>query len=182
MADFYYDDKRLTALFEQLDAKARRKSLRGAMSAAARELRKDAVANLRQSGLKSNRHVEKGIRAVAYRDKLGFRVTVGTKKHKVDYSGLDAAQKKTKAHQEKDAIVPLWAEGGTGKRRTTRSRRFSGFRLKSRGRGRSTGRMPAYRFMEKTRQTSAPKMETTVKGKIVEYVEKTAKKNGATIR
>ena len=181
MADFYYDDRRLMALFEALDQKARLKAMRGAMQAAARTLRKEAVANLRTSGLRSNKYVEKGIRAVAYKKIVGFKVTVGTKKRKVDYSGMNAVQRKTKKHQLKDAIVPLWAEGGTANRRTMRTRSFFGLKISTKGKGRRTGALRAYGFMAKTKQTAAPAMEQTVREKIVEYVEKTAKKYGATL-
>ena len=167
MAEFYYDDSRLMQMFEALEPKRRATALRGAFRQAAQELRKKVLTNLRQSGLGGGKAVERGVRAVVWKRSLGFRVTIGTKKRKVDYSGLSSSERRSKAYKEKLAIVPLWAEGGTHDRQR-------------RGGGR-TGAMPAYLFMEKTK-ASQPQMEETLKRKIVENIEKTAKKYGGTFR
>lgn len=160
MADFYYDDRRLMSMFEELEPRRRVQAMRGALRLAANELRKKAVENLRSSKLNSNRDVEKGIRSVVWKRSLGFRVTIGTKKKR--------AKNESKARARR-AIVPLWAEGGTDERHTGRSS-FS-------GRGRRTGKMPAFRFMEATKE-SMTDVETTVKEKIVANIEKTSLKYG----
>ena len=78
--DFTYDDTRLRRMFESFGEKQRRTAMRGAFRAAASNVRAGAVKELRSSGLRSNRDVEKGIRVVVYKKALGFKVTVGTKK------------------------------------------------------------------------------------------------------
>ena len=154
MADFYYDDRRLMSMFEELEPRRRVQAMRGALRQAANEVRKKAVENLRASKLNSNRDVEKGIRSVVWKRSLGFRVTIGTKKKR--------AKNESKARARR-AIVPLWAEGGTDERHT--------------GRGRRTGEMPAFRFMEATKG-SMTDVETMVKEKIVANIEKTSLKYG----
>ena len=72
-------------MFESLGEKQRRTAMRGAFRAAASNVRAGAVKELRSSGLRSNRDVEKGIRVVVYKKALGFKVTVGTKKRRVNY-------------------------------------------------------------------------------------------------
>lgn len=182
MAEFKYDDSRLMRMFEELEPKRRVQAMRGAFGQAAAVLRKEAVKNLRASGLKSNKHVEKGVRKVVWKKSLGFRVTIGTRRKRVNYSGLSDSERKTKAHQAKDAIVPLWAEGGTGQRRTTKYNRFCGFTWARIGKGRRTGAMPVFRFMDKTKETFGPEVERTLKEKIVGNIEKTALKYGGKIR
>ena len=65
--DFTYDDTRLRRMFESLGEKQRRTAMRGAFRAAASNVRAGAVKELRSSGLRSNRDVEKGIRVVVYK-------------------------------------------------------------------------------------------------------------------
>lgn len=158
MSDFHYDDSRLMRLFGELDARQRRKALKGAMAASARALRRAAVSNLRASGLARSRFVERGIRTATYRRKLGFRVTVGTKRGRAAGSDPESRRK------ARLSVVPLWAEGGT-KARATKG-------------GRARGAMRPYRFMERTKAAEAPGIERTMKQSIVDYIEKTAKKYG----
>ena len=89
-----YDDSRLTRLMEALSPAQRERALRNAFRAEARKVRKAAVKNLRGSGLKVNAEVEKGVRAVVYRQVAGFRVTIGTKGKRRDYSGMDDEEKR----------------------------------------------------------------------------------------
>lgn len=177
MADFFYDDSKLTALFEALEPKVRVRALKNAFRAAARQLRNIAISNLRSSSangkrFKSNREVEKGIRQVVWKKSLGFRITIGTKK------------KKGTGNRRFDLyrIVPLWAEGGTEERYNERTRygRITGRRKNVSGRAKYRGRLGAYGFMKKTLGMTDG-IETQLKQNIVTYVERAAKKAGATV-
>ena len=72
-----YDDTQLRQLFAEMDEKQRAKAMKGAFRSTANLLRRAAVANLR-SDLHSGKDLEKGVRALVFKQKLGFRVTVGT--------------------------------------------------------------------------------------------------------
>lgn len=175
-------------MYEELTPAYRRKALKGAFSAIATKLRKEAVGNMRSataskktgpSGFASNRFVERGIRKVMYKRSLGFRITVGTKKRKVDYSGLDEKGRKAKSKQEREsAIVALWAEGGTVGRNTRKTRTKRGIR----GRGHATGFMPSFRFMEKTKSIGFKEANRILEEEIIKSLEKTVTKYGSTIR
>lgn len=165
--DFFYDDELLTRLFEELEPKQRQEALRGAMRKAARQLRRAAVINLRASGLRSNTRLEQGVRAVAFKNSLGMRVTIGLRIKKADrkaYRTMSAEEKKQYKKNNRLLWVPTWAEGGTKERRTRK--------------GVSRGAMPAYRFMDRTLREESEKQEQSMKAAIVEYIEKTAKKYG----
>lgn len=158
-----YDDTRLTRLFEELDPKRRRQALRGAFREAARAVRDAAVANLRATGLASNRHVERGIRIVMLkRDQAGFRVTVGTKRARRKGGATPEERRKRRL-----AIVPLWAETGTSDRFT----KAAHYR----------GAMERRPFMGKTKSEMAPRVERLMKEAIVGNIEKTALRYGCRI-
>lgn len=175
MADFYYDDTRLQRLFEELSPKERQKALKGAFRRAASSLRKVAVANLRSSGLQSNRDVEKGIRAVVWKKSLGFRITIGTKRTRYKGEANDSAAKR----RRKLAVVPLWAEGGTEDRYSKRTKRTKLGRWVD-PKGKYRGRLSAYGFMTKTKGETDG-VEEELKTAIIAQIERAARKNGATV-
>ena len=79
MSDIRYDDSNLQRLFSELAPKRRKQALKGAFRKAAKKVRSVAVQNLRSS-MNSDRDLERGIRALIWKRKAGFRVTVGTKR------------------------------------------------------------------------------------------------------
>lgn len=165
---FYYDDTRLMQMFSELEPKQRNRALRNGFRAAARTVRKLAIANLRASGLRSNRDVEKGIRCLVYRKVAGFRVTVGTKRSKrTDYSTMSAGEAKALRRKKRLSVVPLWAETGTERRETKKGQRRGGTRQ--------------YDYMTKTKAAAASTVEPVLKQNIVDYVEKTARKYGCIV-
>ena len=175
----YYDDSRLMRMFEELDERARKKALRGAMAKAGRDLRKAARQNFRSSGIETSKDSEAGIRSVTYKRILGFRVTVGTKAKRADYSGMSASEAKSAKAKKRKAVIPLWMEGGTVDRYRTRRKSLLA-RLRSEGsRQGYTGALKALGFMEKTRSQELPRQESNIRQAIYEYVEKTARKYGA---
>lgn len=161
-----YDDSRLTRLMEALSPAQREQALRNAFRAEARKVRKAAVKNLRGSGLKVNAEVEKGVRAVVYRQVAGFRVTIGTKGRRRSYAGMDDREKRAAKAKARLRVVPLWADAGTWKRRDKR--------------GRNRGSMPAYPFMTKTKREMTPQVEESLRNQIVRSIERTAKRYGCT--
>ena len=171
--EFYYDDQRLQQLFAALDQKQRNAAIRGALRKAGNTLRKQAVASLRQSGLKSNRDVEKGIRYVPWKKGGGFTVTIGKKRTSRSKKPVD--QRKAKL-----AIVPFWAEGGTEERIRRYSYRGSNHRIR-RDPTFSTGRLRPYRFMEKI-EPDAEKLHQEVIEKLISNIEKAANKAGGSLK
>ncbi len=183
------DDEKLFKLFEALDPKQRKKAIKGALTRAGSKLRKAAVENLmtvvpktgkgkqKSSPLKAGKEMAKGIRRVNYKDKIGFRVTIGTKKRKKGSKGPDYGYYTNSRGLTKPVLI--WAEGGTDKRDTKTGSSWRGSRRKRRGH--YTGRMPRYGFMEKTKTEMAPKVEAMLKEEINLNIQRIAKKYGCTI-
>lgn len=132
-----YNDENLQRLITVMAPGQRLKILKGAFRREANNVRKVAVNNLR-AGLQSNKDLEKGIRALVFKRKAGFRVTIGSKakrykrgKEKETWTGFGFH---TNRHGKKKPVL-IWAEEGTQWRRTKKH---------------STGRMKRYGFMQKT--------------------------------
>lgn len=171
------DDEKLFKLFEALDPKQRKKAIKGALTRAGSKLRKAAVENLKSKLPKAGKEMAKGIRRVNYKDKIGFRVTIGTKKRKKGSKGPDYGYYTNSRGLTKPVLI--WAEGGTDKRDTKTGSSWRGSRRKRRGH--YTGRMPRYGFMEKTKTEMAPKVEAMLKEEINLNIQRIAKKYGCTI-
>ena len=168
-----YDDTQLQKLFTDMDVKHRKKALKGAFRREANQVRRTAVNNLRSS-LRSNRDLEKGIRAIVFKKAAGFRVTIGTKK-----ANRKTGKGEKGMHLNRQGLkkpVLIWAEGGTEQRKTktkTKTRIFVRER-----KGHNTGRMKRYGFMRKTQTDVRDKVTADLRNEIVESVTKTASKYG----
>lgn len=173
MASSFYDDSRLRAMFSELDPKARRKTLKGAMRRTAGTVVKAARGFLSDE-IDADRDVLKGIRGVVYKKTLGFRVTVGTKKA--------AKSDRRTAQQKRKGIVPLWMQGTDDRWRGSRSKFAKAARRISGTRKGYTGSLSHRTFMERTRDSELPKAERTMKEMIISSIEKTARKYGCTVQ
>lgn len=71
------DDRQLTLLLRDLEPGQRLRSVRAGFRKGATAMRREVIRQLR-SVRRSNRTLEKGVRAIVYRKTAGFRVTVGT--------------------------------------------------------------------------------------------------------
>lgn len=180
-----YDDSQLQKLFAELDEKERAKAMKGAFRASANVLKRAAIQNLRSS-IRSDRDLEKGVRALVFKRRLGFRVNVGT----VLKKSKDKTRYTTKKgfHLNRQGLekpVLIWAEDGTKERRLKGSRGTHktkrGFRKRYLFNGAFRGRMPAYQFMVKANQQTGPQMTQTMQENFRKSVEKTAKKYGCTV-
>ena len=164
-----YDDTNLQRLYSELDPKRRRQALRAGFRKEAQKVRKVAVSNLRSSGIRTDRDLEKGIRALVFKQQLGFRVTIGTSN----------GAKKAGYHKNRQGLekpVLLWAEGGTKQRRT----KGNGGRRFQRKRGsHPTGAMPAYGFMSKTKSQTETGITEDLKTMVTEQVIRIARKYGS---
>lgn len=160
-----YDDGNLQQLFAELDPKRRAQALRGGFRREAAKVRKTAINNLRGSGIRSDKDLEKGVRAMVFRRTAGFRVTVGTK---------GEAGFHTNRRGEKKPIL-LWAELGTKQRRT----KGNGGRRASRQRAaHNTGQMKRYGFMAQTLDDVRNTVTEDVHQLVADNVTKIAKKYG----
>lgn len=160
-----YDDGNLQQLFAELDPKRRAQALRGGFRREAAKVRKTAINNLRSSGIRSDKDLEKGVRAMVFRRTAGFRVTVGTK---------GEAGFHTNRRGEKKPIL-LWAELGTKQRRT----KGNGGRRASRQRAaHNTGQMKRYGFMAQTLDDVRNTVTEDVHQLVADNVTKIAKKYG----
>ena len=168
-----YDDTQLQKLFTDMDVKHRKKALKGAFRREANQVRRTAVNNLRSS-LRSNRDLEKGIRAIVFKKAAGFRVTIGTKKDNRKTGKGEKGMHLNRWGLKKPVLI--WAEGGTEQRKTktkTKTRIFVRER-----KGHNTGRMKRYGFMRKTQTDVRDKVTADLRNEIVESVTKTASKYG----
>jgi len=173
---FSYDDSDLRRLFAEMEPKQRLKALKGGFRREANQVRKKAVNNLRSSGIRTDRDLESGIRAIVFKRQAGFRVTIGTKK--AGKNGGKAYGFHTNRRGEQKPVL-IWAEGGTDERKTKsnsgrHTRRFV-YRLRA---GHKTGRMRRYGFMKQTRDEVATNVTDNLRNEIIQSVEKVAKKYG----
>lgn len=169
-----YDDSGLQGLFEDLAPKQRVKALRGAFRREANRVRRAAIGNLHES-IGGDKELDKGVRAIVFRRKAGFRVTIGTKranKKGKGERGYYISRKRRGKPYAAGKPVLIWAEEGTAWRRTG----GRGF-LKRRG-GHSTGRMKRYGFMRRTLSEVRGSVTGTLHKEIIDQLKKAAKKNG----
>ena len=109
-----YNDENLQRLFAELEPKRRLQAIKGGFRKEANQVRKTAINNLRSS-IQSNKDLEKGVRAILFKRKAGFRVTVGTKR--AGKNGKGEAGFHTNRQGLKKPIL-IWAEEGTEERKT----------------------------------------------------------------
>lgn len=168
-----YDDGNLQQLFADLEPKRRIQALKGGFRKEANKVRKTAVNNLRSS-LHSNKDLEKGVRAIVFKRKAGFRVTVGTKRANKDGKG-EAGYHTNRQGLKKPILI--WAEMGTAERKTKpkQGTRRRAARLRS---SHKTGRMRKYGYMEQTLNDVRDTVTTDIHEMVTESVERVAKKYG----
>lgn len=165
-----YDDANLQRLFAEMDAKQRLKALKGAFRKEANRVRKTALNNLLGS-IRTDKDMEKGVRAIVFKQKAGFRVTIGTKR------ATKAGGKEYGFHKNRQGLkkpILIWAEEGTEERRTKSKTRIF---VRSR-KGHPTGRMKRYGFMRQTRDEVADSVNDSLHNEIVTSVTKIAEKYG----
>lgn len=172
MATLKYDDTQLRRLFADMEPDKRLKALKGGFRRVSNHVRKVALNNLRGKGINHADELGCGIRAIVFKRKAGFRVTIGSKKANKQGKGERGM------HLNRQGLkkpVLIWAEQGT-KRRDAKSRvRVKGpkgwFYTRY-----NRGLMPRYKFMEETRiQTEANTTEmlhTEVKKSITRVAKK----------
>ena len=178
MVTIDYDDSNLQRLWEALDSKQRMKALKGAFRREANRVRKIAIKNLRQS-IRGDQELERGVRALVWKRKAGFRVTVGTKranKKGKGAAGYYISRKRRKDPDAKGKPVLLWADLGTKKRYTKSKTKI--FRRKRKGH--FTGSMKPYKFMEKTANSVRDSVTGNLHKEIIDNIKRTAKRYGCT--
>lgn len=170
-ADLRYDDGNLQRLFAELEPRRRTQALKGGFRKAANNVRKKAVGNLREA-IRTDRDLEKGVRAIVFKRTAGFRVTIGTKK--AGKNGKGEAGMHTNRRGLKKPVL-IWAEEGTKQRTTKSSGGKRATRLRS---SHSTGSMPRFGFMRKTRDEVRETVTDDMRKMVTENVERVAKKYG----
>ena len=178
MKQLDYDDSRLQQLFAELEPKRRLQAMKGAFRKEADRVRKVAVNNLRGSGLRSSKELEKGIRRVVFKKAAGFRVTVGTKR--ANKAGKGEAGFHTNRRGLKKPIL-IWAEDGTKERKTKNGGGILGFFTRRAARKRSahrTGKMKRYGFMSRTLEGTRESVTNNVRNNVVENIKKISAKYG----
>lgn len=168
-----YNDENLQRLFAELEPKRRLQAIKGGFRREANQVRKTAINNLRSS-IQSNKDLEKGVRAIVFKRKAGFRVTVGTKR--AGKNGKGEAGFHTNRQGLKKPVL-IWAEEGTAERKTKpkQGTRRRAARLRASHR---TGRMKRYGFMEQTLTGIRDTVTANIHKMVTENVEQVAKKYG----
>lgn len=171
--DIDYDDRNLQRLFADMEPKRRLQAIKGGFRKEANLVRKTAINNLRNS-IRTDKDLEKGVRAIVFKRKAGFRVTVGTKK--ASKSGKGEAGFHTNRQGLKKPVL-IWAEDGTDERRTKpkQGTRRRASRLRA---SHPTGRMKRYGFMAQTLRSVRDTVTDNVHKMVTDNVEKIAKKYG----
>ena len=169
-----YNDDDLQRLFAEMDTKKRLKALKGAFRREANRVRKTALNNLRGS-IRTDKDLERGVRAIVFKRKAGFRVTIGTKKAGKSDKGYGFHTNR----QGKEKPVLIWAEEGTKSRKSKKTTRYftfgSGWRT-----GKNRGMMKRYGFMQKTREQVRDSVTRSLHEEVINSVQKEAKKHGCT--
>lgn len=168
-----YNDENLQRLFAELEPKRRLQAIKGGFRREANQVRKTAINNLRSS-IKSNKDLEKGVRAIVFKRKAGFRVTVGTKR--AGKNGKGEAGFHTNRQGLKKPVL-IWAEEGTKERQTKpkKGTRRRAARLRASHR---TGRMKRYGFMAQTLTSVRDTVTNNIHEMVAENVQKVAEKYG----
>ena len=171
--DIDYDDRNLQQLFADLEPKRRLQAVKGGFRKEANRVRKTAINNLRSS-IRTDKDLEKGVRAIVFKRKAGFRVTVGTKK--AGKNGKGEAGFHTNRQGLKKPIL-IWAEDGTEERKTKpkQGTRRRASRLRA---SHPTGRMKRYGFMAQTLSSVRDTVTANIHEMVTENVQKVAKKYG----
>ena len=171
--DIDYDDRNLQRLFADMEPKRRLQAIKGGFRKEANLVRKTAINNLRNS-IRTDKDLEKGVRAIVFKRKAGFRVTVGTKK--ANKSGKGEAGFHTNRQGLKKPVL-IWAEEGTDERRTKpkQGTRRRASRLRA---SHPTGRMKRYGYMARTLRSVRDTVTDNVHKMVTENIEKIAKKYG----
>ena len=138
-------------VFTALDLRAQRKALRGAMRREGNRLKKSATANLESSGIGTGtkRRLAKGIIVRVYPERMGAGFMVSVKPHRKKGYHLN--------RQGKEKPVLMWAEEGTGQRKTRSQSKFFVRKRK----GHATGRMKPYRFLSRA-ESNATSVEANL--------------------
>lgn len=172
-----YDDKELQRLFAELDQKRRVQALKGGFRREANQVRKTAINNLRGK-IRSSKDLEKGVRAIVFKRKAGFRVTIGTRR---------ASKGKGEAgfHKNRQGLkkpILIWAEGGAAeggtKDRETKPKQGTRRRAARLRQQHSTGRMRRYGFMEQTLNSVRDTVTQDIHAMVLDNVTKVAEKYG----
>ena len=168
-----YNDENLQRLFAELEPKRRLQAIKGGFRKEANQVRKTAINNLRSS-IQSNKDLEKGVRAILFKRKAGFRVTIGTKR--AGKNGKGEAGFHTNRQGLKKPIL-IWAEKGTEERKTKpkQGTRRRAARLRASHR---TGRMKRYGFMAQTLNSVRDTVTDNIHKMVTENIEQVAKKYG----
>ena len=171
--DIDYDDRNLQQLFADLEPKRRLQAVKGGFRKEANRVRKTAINNLRSS-IRTDKDLEKGVRAIVFKRKAGFRVTVGTKK--AGKNGKGEAGFHTNRQGLKKPIL-IWAEDGTEERKPKpkQGTRRRAARLRASHR---TGRMKRYGFMAQTLNGVRDTVTANIHEMVTENVQNVAKKYG----
>ena len=173
-ASMQYDDRNLQRLFAEMDTKKRLKALKGAFRREANRVRKTAVNNLRGSIL-TDRDLERGVRAIVFKRKAGFRVTIGTKR-----AGKKGG-KEYGFHLNRQGLkkpVLIWAEEGTKWRKSKKPTRYQ---VNGKWRiGQERGFMKRYGFMRQTADDVRNTVTDSLHNEVINSITKEAKKYGCT--
>lgn len=169
-----YDDSNLQRLIAEMEPKRRLQALKGGFRRVANQVRKTAVNNLRSSGITMSKGLDKGIRALVFKRKAGFRVTIGTRNKGKNGKG-EAGFHTTRRGIKKPIL--LWAEGGTEERETKpkKGSRRRAARLREQHR---TGRMKRYGFMEQTLNSVKSTVTADMQTQVVDNIKRISDKYG----
>lgn len=173
-------EENFATVWEALDLKEQRKALRGAMRREGGRLRKQAIQNLRASGIGqgTRQKLSKGIYVRVYPDKYGAGFMVSVTPH--GKRGIH------KNRQGLEKPVLMWAEDGSRSRRVGKRKKSFFYTSKRTGKkqraylrsGHSTGVMKRYAFLEKTEAQTAQTVEQNLFSDFQQNLNKAFSKKG----
>lgn len=167
-----YDDSNLQKLFAELSEKERLRAIKGAFRREANAVRRKVVLRL-PDWTSGKSDFEEGVRAIVFKKKAGFRVTVGTRGKKQRGGGIHLYGYHT---NRRNLTLPIlmWAEDGTAERHT----RSQSIIYKRKRKGHPTGRMAKYGFVEVTMEETRGQVTGEIHDELRKQVTRIAKKYG----
>lgn len=170
------DAEKLTKAIMELEPKRRMQAMKGAFRKAANKVKKQAVGNLRQAKVRSDKSMEKGIRSAVWKKKAGFRVTIGTKK--ANKRGKGASGWHTNRRGQTLPILIWMEKGAKDEGKKTRYTKTQTRIFKRKRKGHSTGILKPRGFMEKTEKEMKDQITDELRLAMEDSIMKALKKYG----
>lgn len=165
-----YDDSQLQQMFAELTEKERARALRSAVLKGGNAVKRAAVGVLR-SKIHSSTSLERGVKVLAFKQKVGFRVTIGTPKgsrkpkRTTTTTDIKTGKKRTSKPAEDRSYILRIFEASSETERKHKS-------------GKSSGILKQIKFMEAGRDMANGQVNEEIQREFRLNIQRIAQKHG----